>query len=138
VWVELDLVQSLSRALERTMDMSAMTLQLLAQMVLGEAEWRHLSGPLTMADYAGRSASLGLSAYLMYLAALSVSLGVFNLLPLPMLDGGHLMYYLYEAFTGRAPSQKWLDVMQRLGIAVLLGLMAVSFFNDVVRLGWLG
>ena len=138
VWVELDVVQSLSRALERTWDMSAMTLQLLTQMVLGEAEWRHLSGPLTMADYAGRSASLGLSAYLMYLAALSVSLGVFNLLPLPMLDGGHLMYYLYEAFTGRAPSQKWLDVMQRLGIAVLLGLMAVSFFNDVVRLGWLG
>jgi regulator of sigma E protease len=138
VWVELDVVQSVSRALERTWDMSAMTLQLLTQMVMGEAEWRHLSGPLTMADYAGRSASLGLSAYLMYLAALSVSLGVFNLLPLPMLDGGHLMYYLYEAFTGRAPSQKWLDVMQRLGIAVLLGLMAVSFFNDVVRLGWLG
>jgi regulator of sigma E protease len=138
VWVELNLLQSVSRALERTWDMSAMTLQLLIQMVLGEAEWRHLSGPLTMADYAGRSASLGLSAYLMYLAALSVSLGVFNLLPLPMLDGGHLMYYLYEAFTGRAPSQKWLDVMQRFGIAVLLGLMAVSFFNDVVRLGWLG
>ena len=138
VWVELGLVQSLSRALERTWDMSAMTIQLLTQMVMGEAEWRHLSGPLTMADYAGRSASLGLTPYLLYLAALSVSLGVFNLLPLPMLDGGHLMYYLYEAFTGRAPSQKWLDVMQRLGIAVLLGLMAVSFFNDVVRLGWLG
>jgi regulator of sigma E protease len=138
VWVELDVVQSVSRALERTWDMSTMTLQLLTQMVLGEADWRHLSGPLTMADYAGRSASLGLTPYLLYLAALSVSLGVFNLLPLPMLDGGHLMYYLYEAFTGRAPSQKWLDVMQRLGIAVLLGLMAVSFFNDVVRLGWLG
>ena len=138
VWVELDVVQSVSRALERTWDMSAMTLQLLTQMVLGEAEWRHLSGPLTMADYAGRTASLGLTPYLLYLAALSVSLGVFNLLPLPMLDGGHLMYYLYEAFTGRAPSQKWLDVMQRLGIAVLLGLMAVSLFNDVIRLGWLG
>jgi len=137
-WVELDIVQSVSRALERTWDMSAMTLQLLTKMVLGEAEWRHLSGPLTMADYAGRSASLGLTPYLLYLAALSVSLGVFNLLPLPMLDGGHLMYYLYEAFTGRAPSQKWLDVMQRLGIAVLLGLMAVSLFNDVIRLGGLG
>jgi regulator of sigma E protease len=138
VWVELGFFESVAKAIERTWDMSAMTLQLLSQMVLGEAEWRHLSGPLTMADYAGRSASMGLSAYLIYLAALSVSLGVFNLLPLPMLDGGHLMYYLYEAFTGRAPSQKWLDVMQRFGIAVLLGLMAVSFFNDVVRLGWLG
>lgn len=137
VWVELGLLESVAKAFERTWDMSAMTLQLLVHMVFGEAEWRHLSGPLTMADYAGRSASLGLSAYLIYLAALSVSLGVFNLLPLPMLDGGHLMYYLYEAFTGRAPSQKWLDVMQRFGIAVLLGLMAVSFFNDVVRLGWL-
>lgn len=138
VWVESGVFESVAQALERTWDMSAMTVQLLIHMVLGEAEWRHLSGPLTMADYAGRSASLGLSAYLIYLAALSVSLGVFNLLPLPMLDGGHLMYYLYEAFAGRAPSQKWLDVMQRFGIAVLLGLMAVSFFNDVVRLGWLG
>jgi len=138
VWVQSDVSQSLLRAVEKTWDMSALTLRLLAKMVVGEAEWHHLSGPLTMADYAGRSASLGLSAYLVYLAALSVSLGVFNLLPLPMLDGGHLMYYLYEAFTGRAPSQKWLDVMQRLGLAVLLGLMAVSFFNDVVRLGWLG
>ena len=137
-WIELGLLESVDKAFERTWDMSAMTLQLLARMVVGEAEWRHLSGPLTMADYAGRSAGMGLSAYLIYLAALSVSLGVFNLLPLPMLDGGHLMYYLYEAFTGRAPSQKWLDVMQRFGIAVLLGLMAVSFFNDVVRLGWLG
>lgn len=138
VTVSLDPVQSVAQALERTWDMSTLTLRLLGKMVLGQAEWQHLSGPLTMADYAGRSASLGWSAYLLYLAALSVSLGVFNLLPVPMLDGGHLMYYLYEAITGRAPSQKWLDVMQRLGLAVLLGLMAVSFFNDVVRLGWIG
>lgn len=136
VWVQYDLLESVAKAVDKTWDMSALTLRLLVQMVLGEADWRYLSGPLTMADYAGRSAQVGLTAYLLFLAALSVSLGVFNLLPLPMLDGGHLLYYLYEALTGRAPSPKWLDVTQRIGFAVLLGLMAVSFFNDVVRLGW--
>jgi regulator of sigma E protease len=90
-----------------------------------------------MADYAGRSASLGIGAYLSYLALVSVSLGVFNLLPLPVLDGGHLLYYLYEALTGRPPSPKWLDAMQRVGLAALLALMVFSLFNDVVRLGWL-
>jgi regulator of sigma E protease len=90
-----------------------------------------------MADYAGRSASVGLGAYLAYLALVSVSLGVFNLLPLPVLDGGHLLYYLYEALTGRSPSAQWLDALQRAGLAVLLALMVFSLFNDVVRLGWL-
>jgi regulator of sigma E protease len=90
-----------------------------------------------MADYAGRSASLGLGAYLSYLALVSISLGVFNLLPLPVLDGGHLLYYLYEALTGSPPSQEWLDALQRVGFAALLMLMVFSLFNDVVRLGWL-
>jgi len=80
---------------------------------------------------------LGLGAYLSYLALLSVSLGIFNLLPLPVLDGGHLLYYLYEAFTGRPPAPQWLAVMQRVGLAFLVALMAFSLFNDVVRLGWL-
>jgi regulator of sigma E protease len=90
-----------------------------------------------MADYAGRSADLGLGPYLSYLALLSISLGVFNLLPFPMLDGGHLLYYLYEACTGHPPSAAWLDVMQRVGLVVLVVLMVFSLFNDVVRLGWL-
>jgi regulator of sigma E protease len=90
-----------------------------------------------MADYAGRSASLGLGAYLSYLALVSVSLGVFNLLPLPVLDGGHLLYYLYEACTGHPPSPKWLEAMQRFGVASIVALMVFSLFNDVVRLGWL-
>jgi regulator of sigma E protease len=71
------------------------------------------------------------------LALVSISLGVFNLLPLPVLDGGHLLYYLYEACTGHPPSPQWLDVMQRAGLAVLVALMVFSIFNDVVRLGWL-
>ena len=114
-----------------------MTLDMLGRLLTGRASLDHLSGPLTMADYAGRSASLGIGAYLSYLALVSVSLGVFNLLPLPVLDGGHLLYYLYEALTGRAPSEQALDAMQRLGVAVLVALMVFSLFNDVVRLGWL-
>jgi regulator of sigma E protease len=135
-WVAFGLLESASLGLEKTLDMAGMTLQMIAKMVTGQASLSNLSGPLTMADYAGRTASMGLTAYLAYLAVLSVSLGVFNLLPLPMLDGGHLMYYLYEAVTGRPPAPMWLDFMQRLGLSVLMALMAVSFFNDVVRLGW--
>jgi regulator of sigma E protease len=91
-----------------------------------------------IADYAGRTAQMGLGVYLGYLAMLSVSLGVFNLLPLPVLDGGHLLYYLYEFVTGKSPSDQWLGVMQRLGLALLLTLMIFSFLNDAGRLGWLG
>jgi regulator of sigma E protease len=90
-----------------------------------------------MADYAGRTASVGWVPYLSYLALLSVSLGVFNLLPLPVLDGGHLLYYLYEACTGRPPAAQWLEATQRVGLAFLAVLMGLSLFNDVIRLGWL-
>jgi regulator of sigma E protease len=127
----------LAQGFNKTSDVVRMTLDILGRLLVGQASLDNLSGPLSMADYAGRSASLGLGAYLAYLALVSVSLGVFNLLPLPVLDGGHLLYYLYEALTGRAPSAQWLDALQRLGLAVLLALMVFSLFNDVVRLGWL-
>jgi regulator of sigma E protease len=136
-WVQYGLFDGLSRAITRTREMVEMTVTILGRLVVGQASLDHLSGPLTMADYAGRTASVGLGAYLSYLALLSVSLGIFNLLPLPVLDGGHLLYYLYEAFTGRPPAPQWLEVMQRLGFAFLVALMAFSLFNDVVRLGWL-
>jgi len=136
-WVQYGLFDGLLRAITRTREMVEMTVTMLGRLVVGQASLDHLSGPLTMADYAGRTASVGLGAYLSYLALLSVSLGIFNLLPLPVLDGGHLLYYLYEAFTGRPPAPQWLEVMQRLGFAFLVALMAFSLFNDVVRLGWL-
>lgn len=137
VWIQYGVFESLVKAVVQTWDVTAMTLNMVGRLLVGLASLDNLSGPLTMADYAGRSASLGLGAYLSYLALVSVSLGVFNLLPLPILDGGHLLYYLYEACTGSAPSVAWLDVMQRVGLAALVTLMAFSLFNDVVRLGWL-
>jgi regulator of sigma E protease len=124
----------MAQGLERTWDVSWMSLQMFGRMLIGEASLKNLSGPLTIADYAGQSASLGLSAYLVFVALVSVSLGVLNLLPLPVLDGGHLMYYLWEAVTGRAVSTAWLERFQRMGVMALLALMSVALFNDVARL----
>ncbi|BDU58483.1 zinc metalloprotease [Limnohabitans sp. MORI2] len=137
VWVQSDAFDSISRALSQTRQVITMTLEMLGRLITGQASLDNLSGPLTMADYAGRSANLGMSAFLGYLALVSISLGVFNLLPLPVLDGGHLLYYLYEACTGHPPSPDWLDALQRVGLVVLVTLMVFSLFNDMVRLGWL-
>ena len=117
-----------------TWEVSLLTLRMMGKMVIGEASLKNLSGPLTIADYAGKSASMGWSAYLVFLALISVSLGVLNLLPLPVLDGGHLMYYLWEWVTGRGVSDVWMDRLQRGGVAILLGMMSIALFNDVTRL----
>jgi len=135
VMVRYGFFDGLAGGVEKTWDVSVMTLNMMARMVMGQASLKNLSGPLTIAEYAGKSASLGWSAYVMFLALISVSLGILNLLPIPVLDGGHLMYYLWEAVTGRSVSEAWMERLHRGGMALLFLMMAVALFNDLVRLG---
>jgi regulator of sigma E protease len=137
VWIQYSFLDGINKAVDQTWEVTVFTLDMLWRLITGNASLDNLSGPLSMADYAGRSASLGIGTYLSYLALLSVSLGVFNLLPFPVLDGGYLLYYLYEACTGHPPSSAWFEITQRVGLAILVALMVFSLFNDVVRLGWL-
>jgi regulator of sigma E protease len=118
----------------KTLDMSLFTLEMMGRMVLGQVSWKNLSGPLTIADYAGQSAALGWISFIGFLALVSVSLGVLNLLPIPLLDGGHLMYYVAEALTGRPVSERTMEIGSRIGMALLLLLMSFALFNDLRRL----
>jgi len=117
-----------------TWRMSSLTVRLLWQMVIGEVSWRNISGPIQIANYAGKTASVGLEAFLSFLALVSVSLGVLNLLPIPVLDGGHLLYYLAELVRGRPLSEEVQAAGQQLGMVALLLLMSLAFYNDILRL----
>jgi regulator of sigma E protease len=127
-------VRALVQAVSKTWDISTFSLRMLGKMVLGEVSWKNLSGPVTIADFAGQSAQLGWIPYLTFLALISISLGVLNLLPIPPLDGGHLMYYLVEVLKGSPASERAVEFGQRVGIALLLVLMAFAFYNDLTRL----
>ncbi len=127
-------VESLVKGVERTGEVAWLSLKMLGRMVTGEASWRNLSGPVTIADYAGQTARIGFAAYITFLALVSVSLGVLNLLPIPVLDGGHLLYYFVEIVRGSPPPERWLEIGQRAGLGILLALMSVALFNDFARL----
>jgi regulator of sigma E protease len=127
-------IDALWQGAVKTWDMSVFTLEMMGRMVLGQVSWKNLSGPLTIADYAGQSATLGWISFVGFLALVSVSLGVLNLLPIPLLDGGHLMYYVAEVLTGRPVSERTMEIGSRIGMLLLLLLMSFALFNDLQRL----
>ncbi len=132
--VRYGVASALAKAVEKTWDTSVFSLRMLGRMLIGQVSWKNLSGPVTIADYAGQSAQLGLVSYLNFLALISISLGVLNLLPIPLLDGGHLMYYTVEIFKGSPVSDRIMEIGQKLGLTLLLVLMAFAFYNDINRL----
>ncbi|ABE49791.1 RIP metalloprotease RseP [Methylobacillus flagellatus] len=133
VTVRYDPLQSFSRAVDKTWETSVFSIKMLARMVTGEASWKGVSGPVTIASYAGQSAHIGWKSFVGFLALISISLGVLNLLPVPVLDGGHLLYYTIEIFKGSPVSEAAMEVGQRIGLAILALLMTVAFYNDITR-----
>ena len=136
VIVQVGPIEAITRAVRKTWETSAMTLTMLGKMLTGEVSLRNITGPLTIADYAGQTARVGLMSFLSFMAFISISLGVMNLLPIPVLDGGHLLYYSLELFSGRHVPERVGEIAQRVGLGVLMTLMAVAMFNDIVRLVW--
>ena len=125
---------AISQSIENTWDNSVLMLSMLWKIVTGEVSLKNLSGPINIAVYAGQSASAGIARFLDFLAIVSISLGILNLLPIPILDGGHLMYYVVEMIKGRPVSEKTEEMGQRVGIAFLIMLMSLAFYNDILRL----
>ncbi len=125
---------ALSKALAKTWDMSWLSLKSLARMLIGELSVKNLSGPVTIASYAGQTAQMGIIQFISFIAVISISLGVLNLLPIPLLDGGHLMYYIAEIIKGSPVSEKIMEAGQQIGLVLLIGLMVIAFYNDINRL----
>ena len=127
-------VVAAGKAINKTWETAVFSLQMLGGMLTGDVSWRGMSGPVTIASYAGQSAQIGWKAFLGFLALVSISLGVLNLLPIPVLDGGHLLYYIVEVFKGSPVSERVMEIGQRIGLALLGLLMACAFYNDINRL----
>jgi regulator of sigma E protease len=134
VETELGLIECLAYGVSQTWTGAIFSLKMLGKMLTGQVSLSNLSGPLTIADYAGQTAKVGLEQYIGFLALISISIGVLNLLPIPMLDGGHLMYHVVELVRKRPLSVRTQDLMQRFGMGVLVLLMSVALFNDLVRM----
>ncbi len=126
-------IGAMGAAVVKTWDVSVFSLKMLGKMVTGQLSLRNLSGPITIADYAGQSVKRGSKSFLNFLALVSISLGILNLLPIPLLDGGHLMYYIAEAIKGRPVSDRFMELGQQIGMALLLALMLIAFYNDISR-----
>ncbi len=122
------------KAIENTWDKSVFTLRMIGKIITGEVSIKNLSGPINIAVYAGYSISSGWLRFLDFLAIISISLGVLNLLPIPMLDGGHLMYYLIEMVKGSPVSETAMDIGFRIGVVILVMLMSIAFYNDILRI----
>lgn len=127
-------LDAIAPSLKKTWDTAVISLKMLGKMLLGEVSVKNISGPITIADYAGQSAHMGLTAYLGFLALISISLGVLNLLPVPLLDGGHLLYYVAELIKGSPVSEHVWEIGQKIGIALLGTLMVFAIYNDINRL----
>jgi regulator of sigma E protease len=127
-------IEALGESIDKTWRMSWLTLKVLGKLVVGEASVKNLSGPITIARYAGISARVGIEQFITFLAIISISLGVLNLLPIPILDGGHLFYYLIEMLKGSPVSETTEVVGQKIGMVLLFGLMSIAIFNDLLRL----
>lgn len=126
-------VEAAGRSLDQTWDRSMLMLKVLGKMLLGQVSVKNLSGPLSIADYAGKSASYGLESFMKFLANVSISLAVLNLLPIPVLDGGHLFFFLVEAVKGRPLSERFVEQGQKIGLAILLAIMGLALFIDLNR-----
>jgi regulator of sigma E protease len=134
VTVRYGVFEALVQGTRKTWELSAFTVRMLGRILIGEASLKNISGPITMADFAGQSAQAGTLVFVGYLALISISLGVLNLLPVPLLDGGHLLYYFAEIVKGSPVSDRAFEVGQRIGMAMLAVLMALALFNDLSRL----
>lgn len=127
-------LEAIIKGIGRTWDTSVLSIKMIGKMLVGEVSLKNITGPITIADYAGQTARVGIVSYISFIAFISISLGVMNLLPIPVLDGGLLLYYFVEVLTGRPVSERFGEIAQRAGMGILMVLMLVAVFNDIVRL----
>jgi len=132
--VRYGVVEGFGYAARKTWEMGAFAFHTIGLMLTGELSWKNLAGPVTIADYAGQTAKMGWTYYLRFVALISISIGILNLLPIPILDGGHLLYYTIEIFKGSPVSERAMEIGQQIGLAALFMLMALAFYNDIYRI----